>query len=138
MSYSVSIPQLPEVADAVAKARISHCRAPHIDAESPAQIRDVIAAKREIESRKRSYFDREGTTEIEVAQARIRNTAILLEHTAINYGGDAGAPLYFIRGMKALKDEIKAEFNDVKAEIKAEIDDVKKVITSRYLQSYLV
>ena len=42
--------QLPEVADAVARARTSHCRAPHIDAESPLQIQDVISAKREIES----------------------------------------------------------------------------------------
>jgi hypothetical protein len=142
MSYSVSIPQLPEVADAVARARISDCRAPHIDAGSPVQIQDVISAQREIESRKRSYFDREGATEIEVAQARIRKTAILLEHAAIDYGGDAGAPLYFIRGMKALKDEFKDEIKalkaEIKAEIKAEFDNVKKVITSRYLQSYLV
>jgi hypothetical protein len=132
--YSASIPQLPEVADAVARARTSHCRAPHIDAESPLQIQDVISAKREIESRKRSYFDREGTTEVEVAQARIRKTAILVEHTATDYGGDAGAPLYFIRGMKALKDEIKAEIAAEFKLLKYALGDVRYDV--RYSQSY--
>jgi hypothetical protein len=127
MSYSVSIPQLPEVANDVAKSRISYCRAPHISADSPIQIQDITSAERETKGRKCSFAYHEGTTEIEVAQAMVRETAILLEHTAIAYGGDGGAPVYFVRGMKALKDELKED-------LKAGLKDLKDAMIARYFQ----
>ncbi len=141
----MSIPQLPEVANDVAKSRISYCRAPHISADSPLQIQDIISAERETKGRKRSFADREGTTEIEVAQAMVRKTAILLEHTAIDYGSDGGAPVYFVRGIKALKDEFKDDLkafkdefkDDLKAfkdELKDGLKDLKDAMIARYSQ----
>jgi hypothetical protein len=129
--YSMSIPPLPEIASDTAREMISYCRAPNINAGSPLQIQDVIAAERETESRKRSFSDR-GATEIEVAQAMIRKTAILLEHTATDYGGDGGAPLYFTKGIKQLTDEITC-MKEVLKEVKDGLKGVKDTMVARYI-----
>ncbi len=117
---------------------------------SPLQIQDNISAERETKGRKRSFADREGTTEIEVAHAMVRKTAILLEHAAIDYGGDGGTCLFrqrnqgtqgWIQGwferiqgwIQRIQGWIQGWFEGIH-ELKDGLKDLKDAMIARYSQ----